>query len=500
MKGSEAMEWEDLLDFGNFIDGKWSRSGVPDARKALLGGASIGVAHLATPENVERSILAAGKAFSVSRSEPAYVRAQVLGGIVDGLRRDKESFARLMALEVGKPVKLGRIEVERAILTFTEAQEESKRLRGEWLPLDLEPSARGRSALVRRVPIGVISAITPFNFPLNLVAHKLAPALACGNAVVLKPAPQAPLTAMKLAALAMEAGLPPGRLNCLHLEASKAAPLVEDERVAMLSFTGSASVGWALKAKAGKKRVALELGGSACAIVHRDADLAWAAARCAAGGFAYAGQSCISVQRILVHRTVLDAFLEAFLERVGRLKVGDPLDEEVDLGPMISEAEARRAESWVERARVAGAKVLCGGLREGAWLRPTVLLDVPADQDVLCEEVFAPVVSVEAFDGLEEAVAKANASRFGLQAGLFTRNIEAVFGVFDALEVGGLVLNDAPTWRADTMPYGGVKNSGQGREGVRYAIEEMTERKVMVLAMGGDGGGLKDDHTKKEES
>jgi glyceraldehyde-3-phosphate dehydrogenase (NADP+) len=335
--------------------------------------------------------------------------------------------------------------------------------------------------LLRRFPLGPIAAITPFNFPLNLVAHKWAPALAAGCTVVHKPAPQTPLTSLKLAALVAEAGWPAGGLNVMEISHAHAGPLVSDERLKLLTFTGSGPVGWALKQRAGKKRVALELGGNASVIVHSDADLAYAAERCVAGGFSYAGQSCISVQRIYVQRSVEEKLLAELLPRVKALHVGDPLDEKTDVGPMISEDAAKRAESWIEEAVTAGARLLTGGKRRGAYLDPTVLGETKSECRVSCEEVFAPVVLVNRYDEFDQALEQVNDSRFGLQAGIFTNDVRRIFAAYERLEVGGLVAGDIPSWRVDHMPYGGVKDSGIGREGLKYAIEEMTEPKLLVM-------------------
>jgi glyceraldehyde-3-phosphate dehydrogenase (NADP+) len=349
--------------------------------------------------------------------------------------------------------------------------------------MDLQAFAAGRWAMVRRFPLGPIAAITPFNFPLNLVAHKWAPALATGCTIVHKPASQTPFSSLLLAELVEQAGWPAGALNVLPLSSRDAERLVADERLKILSFTGSVAVGWDLKKKAGKKRVTLELGGNAGVIVHHDADLEYAADRCSTGGFSYAGQSCISVQRIFVHSSVMNGFLAAFLPRVQKLNMGDPLEEATDVGPMISEADAQRAEEWINEATAAGAQLLCGGKRNGPLLEPTVLTGTRPEQLVNCREVFAPVVTVEPYDDFEEAVRRVNDSLYGLQAGVFTRDTKLLFQAYEELEVGGVIAGDVPTFRIDHMPYGGVKDSGLGREGLRYAIEEMTEQKILVVNM-----------------
>jgi glyceraldehyde-3-phosphate dehydrogenase (NADP+) len=426
-------------------------------------------------------VRAAAEAFDETRKLPTFRRVEVLERIVKALKAEQESIARLIAMEAGKPIQLARAEAARAAMTFTDALEESKRIRGEWMPLDLDANSCGRSALVRRFPVGPVLAITPFNFPLNLVAHKLAPALACGAPVVLKPAPQAPLSALNLARIIHEAGALPGSLNAFLCPVETAQVMVSDDRLKVLSFTGSAAAGWTLKARAGKKRVLLELGGNAGVAVASDADLDHAAARCVYGGFAYAGQVCIAVQRIYVQRSVFDPFVEKMLARVSRLRLGNPLEETTDVGPMITRDAAERTEAWVREAISGGAKLLAGGQRDGAFFEPTVLTNTKAEMKVCREEVFGPVVTVEPFDQLEQALAAINDSPYGLQAGLFTHDSRAIQYAFETLEVGGLLVNEVPTWRADPMPYGGSKDSGLGREGVRYAIEEMTERRVLVM-------------------
>jgi acyl-CoA reductase-like NAD-dependent aldehyde dehydrogenase len=429
------------------------------------------------------AIQAAVRAFEVTRKLPSYERQRVLRAVAQGITDRREEFARTIALEAGKPIRTARAEVERATFTFNIAAEESTRIYGEWLPLDLQAFAASRWAMVRRFPLGPIAAITPFNFPLNLVAHKWAPALAAGCTIVHKPASQTPLSSLLLAELVEQAGWPSGALNVLPLASRDAERLVADEHLKMLSFTGSAMVGWDSKKKAGKKRVTLELGGNAGVIIHHDADLEYAAERCTTGGFSYAGQSCISVQRIFIQSTVMKQFLAAFLPRVQKLKVGDPLEEATDVGPMISEADARRAEGWINAATAAGARLLCGGKRDGSLLEPAVLTGTRREQRVNCDEIFAPVVTVESYDDFGEAVRRVNDSSYGLQAGVFTRDAKLLFEAYEELEVGGVMAGDAPTFRIDHMPYGGVKDSGLGREGLRYAIEEMTEQKILVVNM-----------------
>jgi acyl-CoA reductase-like NAD-dependent aldehyde dehydrogenase len=401
--------------------------------------------------------------------------------VSESISERKQEFARIMAQEAGKPIKAARTEVERAIFTFNVAAEESTRIYGEYLPLDWQEFTAGRWGIVRRFPLGPIAGITPFNFPLNLVAHKVAPAIAAGCPLVLKPAPQTPLTALLLAESVQQAGWPDGGLNVLPLSNEDAGLLVTDERIKLISFTGSAAVGWQIKKNCGKKKVVLELGGNAGVIVHSDADLAYAADRCVVGGFSYAGQTCISVQRILVERSACAKFTDLLLQGVKKLKTGDPLDESSDLGPLIRESDAVRASDWIQEAVRGGARLLCGGQRRGPLLEPTVLTGTRPEMKVNCQEIFAPVVTVEPYDDFNQALRQINNSPYGLQAGLFTRDAKLIFTAYEELEVGGLIAGDVPAFRIDHMPYGGVKDSGLGREGLRYAIEEMTEPKLLVM-------------------
>ncbi|NUO80873.1 aldehyde dehydrogenase family protein, partial [candidate division KSB1 bacterium] len=374
-----------------------------------------------------------------------------------------------------------RIEVARALHTLELGAEECKRIHGEVLPMDLRPHGENRFGFFQRVPLGVVSAITPFNFPLNLVAHKVSPCLAARNTMVLRPASQTPLTAFMLGKIVLEAGWPEGALNVISCPSALAEPLVTDERVKLITFTGSPAVGWELKKQGYKKKVSLELGGNAGVIVHEDANIEAACAATVSGGFSYAGQSCISVQRVLVHEKIFEACVDLLVKKANALVCGDPLDEQTDVGPMINKGEAERAEAWIKEAVTSGAKLLCGGERNGAILRPTILTNTQPNMKVNCLEIFGPVITVEKYSDFKQAVQMVDESAFGLQAGVFTRDIERVRYAFENIEVGGLMVNEAPTWRIDHMPYGGVKESGNTREGVRYAIEEMTEMKLMVV-------------------
>ena len=446
-------------------------------------GEVVGRVAVAGPAEVEAAVSAAVRAFAVTRRLSRFDRSATLARVAAGIGAQAEGIARTIALEAGKPIAFARQEVARAVTTFTLAAEEAKRIAGEPTPIDTEERTRGYDAIVARVPVGPVLAITPFNFPLNLVAHKVAPALAAGCTVVLKPAPQAPLTAHRLGEIVAAAGAPPGTLSVLHCPVGLAEALVGDERLRMLTFTGSARVGWALKARAGRKHVLLELGGDASLVVHADADVDAAARKAALGAFAYAGQVCISVQHILAHEHVYERFRERLLAETTALAVGDPLDPATTVGPLIDAGNAERVLAWIAEARAAGARVLCGGTRgAGNVVVPTVLEAVPRGVRIAEEEVFGPVVTLDRYRDAEEALARVNASRFGLQAGLFTNDLRLVRRAFAALEVGALVVNDSPMLRVDSYPYGGTKESGLGREGVRSAIGAMTEPRVLVLA------------------
>jgi len=466
---------------GFFVDGKWLEEGQLVDVRAPYDQSMIAQVYQGTRQHAEAAIAAAVKAFGTTRRLPAFERQRVLRRVAQGIAERREEFVRTLAQEAGKPIKAARIEVDRAIFTFNVAAEESTRIYGEYLPLDWQESTAGRWGIVRRFPLGPVAGITPFNFPLNLVVHKVAPAIASGCPMVLKPAPQTPLCALLLAEVVQQAGWPDGGLNILPLSNDDAGLLVTDERVKLISFTGSAPVGWAIKKNAGKKKVVLELGGNAGVIVHSDADLAYAADRCVAGGFSYAGQTCISVQRILVERSVCGKFTDLLLAGVSKLRTGDPLEETTDLGPLIRECDAVRATEWVQEAVRGGARLLCGGQRRGALMEPTVLTGTKPEMKVNCQEVFAPVVTVEPYDDFGAALRQVNNSPYGLQAGLFTRDAKLLFNAYEELEVGALIAGDIPAFRVDHMPYGGIKDSGLGREGLRYAIEEMTEPKLLVM-------------------
>ncbi|HEV8401313.1 MAG TPA: aldehyde dehydrogenase family protein [Gemmatimonadales bacterium] len=451
--------------------------------RAPHDGSEIGVVSLAGPEEVRAALDANVAATTACRALPAYQRAAALHKIAEALTAERADLARTLALEAGKPITQARTELDRAIAVFKDAAEEATRISGEMLPADSVPAGAGRIAITRRFPLSPIAAITPFNFPVLLAAHKIAPAMACGATLTLKPPPQDPLTTLRLAELVKASGYPAGGINVVPCHVEVAQLLIEDPRVRLITFTGSAKAGWAIRAKAGTKRVALELGGNAAVIIEPDADLTWAAARCAIGGFTYAGQSCISTQRIFVHESVYTQFLDAFVQRVRQLQVGDVLDEQTDVGPMISLDAAERVERWIGEAKAAGAEIALGGKRTAQLLEPTVLLHTSPEMKVNCEEVFAPLVTVTPYAKLDDAVAAVNASPYGLQAGVFTTNLKTMFRLHAELDVGAVNGNDIPGFRVDRLPYGGAKASGLGREGVRCAIEEMTELRVLTLKL-----------------
>ena len=441
---------------------------------------------LADEPLAEEATAAAVRAFERMRARTSYERKVMLARVAQEIETNQEAFADLIAHEAGKPITLARAEVTRAISTFQLGSEEATRVGGEVMPLDITAAARGYSGSWMRVAAGPVVAISPFNFPINLVAHKMAPAIACGCSIVLKPPPQAPLTSLLLAECIRCSGLPEDAVQVVPCDVAVAEKLVRDDRFATLSFTGSTAVGWHLKAVAGKKRVLLELGGNAAIVVHDDAPLDWACERTVASAFGYAGQVCIKAQRLYVHRPIADRFVARLVERTRAIEPKSPLDPTALCGPMIDEASARRVEQWVHEATRAGARVLFGARREGNRYWPT-LLEFDGDGrglKVVDEEIFGPVLTVHRYDTWDEALAMADSTRYGLQAGIFTDSRARVAEAFRRLRVGGLIVNDGPTFRVDAMPYGGTRDSGLGREGVRFAIEEMTERKLLVVHEG----------------
>ena len=470
-----------LGEFGIQVGGSQRETGETYEIKSPYDDSIVAVVHRATPDDVEDAIAKAVAAFETTRHLPSWKREQILTQISQGIAARREELGETIALEAGKPLKTALVEVDRAVFTFKIAAEESKRIYGEIVPLDWLPGNEGRRAEIRRVPLGPIAGISPFNFPLNLVAHKVAPALAAGNPILLRPASQTPLAALKLAEIIYETDWPKDAFAVLPCSTDTARPLVEDDRIKLLTFTGSPVVGWGLKNKAGRKRVTLELGGNAAVIVNDDADVEYAAERIAWGGFTNAGQTCISVQRVFVHEQIYDRFAQELVRRVEALKVGDPLDPDVDVGPVIDSGNAERIDEWLDEAKEAGAEVLTGGERENSVWRPTVLAGAPETARVSCDEVFAPLLGLTKFSDVDEAIDAAGRSEFGLQGGIFTHDVRVIEKAFDRIDVGGLMVNDVPTFRIDHMPYGGVKASGAGREGLRYAIEEMTELKLLTI-------------------
>ena len=464
------------------VDGEWIETGDWLDVLSPYDGSLVGRVAKGGAAEAQRAVDAAARA--MDNPLAAHERAAILDRTAHLVDERAEEIARTISSEAGKPMKAARVEVARATSTFTMAAVEARKLAGDVVPMDASPAGAGKLAVTLRVPVGVVGAISPFNFPFNLVAHKVAPALAAGCAVVLKPASQTPLSALLLAELETEAGLPAGWLNVVCGPASEIGDvLVGDERVALITFTGSSGVGWKLRERAPRKRVNLELGNATPVIVAADADLDDVATRLAANAFSFAGQSCISVQRIYVERDAYDAFLERFLPKVDALVVGDPADDATDVGPLIAQTERDRVLEWIEEATARGARLLTGGTLDGELLRPTVVAEAPPDAKVACEEVFGPLCTVSPYDSLDEAIALANGTRYGLQAGVFTRDVKAALHAARQLEFGGVTINEAPTFRADQMPYGGVKDSGNTREGPAYAVREMTDERLVVLQL-----------------
>jgi acyl-CoA reductase-like NAD-dependent aldehyde dehydrogenase len=470
-----------MKEYKLFINGHWKESEQVHEIKSPYDQAVVGKVHFAAKEHVEEALAAADNAFQKTRRLSSYERSSVLGKISAGIKAHKEELARSITLQSGKVIRDARTEVDRAAMTFEIASEEAKRLGGEIIPLDFIPQNEKRWGLVRRFPIGVVTAITPFNFPLNLLAHKVAPALAVGNTVVLRPASQVPITSLLLGEIIQESGYPNGGFNALPAGYKESEILLTDDVVKKVTFTGSPAVGWELKKKAYQKKVTLELGGNAAVIVEPDADLSYAIPRIVTGSFAYSGQICISIQRIFLQEDIYERFMADFLGRAQQLKMGDPLEETTDIGPMINLGAAKQTEEWIEEAVGMGARVVCGGKREGAMFEPTILENVIPDLRISWLEAFAPVVVVYPYSDFAKALEAVNYSIYGLQAGVFTNDLRKTFEAYEILDVGGVIMNDIPTFRIDHMPYGGVKQSGFGREGIRYAIEEMTELKLLAI-------------------
>ena len=465
-----------------YLAGEFVEAGTPLEVRDPATDELVATTFQAGPAELERAVVAAVEGFARTRRLASYERRDALAHVAQRIADEADELAELLTRESGKPIRDARGEVARASLTFRTAAEEALRINGEWMPLDWNAANKGRSGIWRRYPIGPVAGISPFNFPLNLAAHKVAPALAAGCSIVLKPPSKDPLVMLRVARYLDETDLPRGAVSILPMDRPTGDALVSDDRFKPLSFTGSPSVGWKMKAEAGKKKVVLELGGNAGAIVDETADLDWAVARLVYGSFAYAGQVCISVQRIYVVESIYAEFERRFIEKVRGVKAGNPLDPDTDLGPMVDDKAVARTDEWVREAIAGGARALTGGQPDGRFYPPTVLVDVPRDARVCGEEVFAPVVNLFRVPEFAAAIDEINNARFGLQCGLFTNDLEQTLLAHDELEVGGVIVNDVPTWRIDPMPYGGVKASGLGREGLRWSIEDMTEPRLLAFA------------------
>jgi len=470
-----------MREFKILLGGNWEEGQERRTLRYPYDDREIAEVHIAGVSQAEKALDMAEAAFDAMRRLSSEERFNILAKVSSRLKELEQEIAREITLACGKPIKDATTEVKRAQFTFLTAAEEAKRIGGEIYPLDMRKGAEKRWAIVRRFPIGIIFGIAPFNFPLNLVAHKLAPAIASGNSIIIRPATQTATVALRLGQILYEAGLPEGALSVLPSTYEAADRIIGDPRVKLLTFTGSAQVGWGLKKKAAKKKVVLELGGNAASIVEPDVPLEWSVERNVLGAYNYSGQVCISVQRIYVHQSIYREFLDRFVERVKTLKIGDPLDPEVRVGPLINDAAVEKTLSWVEEAKKMGGKVLMGGERKGRIITPMVIVDVPHEAKVVSEEAFAPLVVIMPYEKFEEAVERVNDSKYGLQAGVFTKDLLKIRYAYENIEVGGVVVNDAPSFRVDHMIYGGVKESGFGREGLRYAIEEMTEPRLLVL-------------------
>jgi acyl-CoA reductase-like NAD-dependent aldehyde dehydrogenase len=465
-----------------YLAGQFVERGSPLEVVNPSTGETVATTWQAGVAELEEATVAAVQAFDKTRRLASFERRDALAHVADRIAAEADELADLLMRESGKPIRDARGEVARASLTVRTAAEEALRINGEWLPLDWMAANRGRSGIVRRYPIGPVAAINPLNFPLNLAAHKIAPAIAAGCTIVLKPPSKDPLVMLRIAQYVDETSLPRGAVSILPMDRQTGDRMVADERFKVLTFTGSPSVGWKMKEKAGKKKVVLELGGNAGVIVDETADLDWTVGRLAFGSFAYSGQVCISVQRIYVVESVFEEVKRRFVDKVASIKMGDPSDPGTDLGPMVDANAVARTHEWVTEALEMGATALTGGRPDGAYYPPTILVDVPRDARVCGEEVFAPVVNLFPVPDFRAAIAEINDSRFGLQCGVFTNDLERTLMAHDELEVGGVIVNDVPTWRTDPMPYGGVKDSGVGREGLRWSIEDMTEPRLLAFA------------------
>ncbi|MGF1616778.1 MAG: aldehyde dehydrogenase family protein [Acidimicrobiia bacterium] len=465
-----------------YLAGSWRDDGEPFEVRSPHDGSLVAEVARPTEPDIESALAQAAAVLDEAQRVPIHARAEALTHISRRILERLEDLAQLIALEGGKPIKWARIEISRAASTFRWAAEECRRTGGEFQRLDTDPSMEQRAVLVRRFPLGTVLGIAPFNWPVNLVAHKMAPALAVGAPIIVKPATATPLGALALAEFFDETNLPKAMLSVLTARADAAEKMVTDPRVAMVSFTGSSDVGWHLQRQAAEKRFTLELGGNAAVIVHEDADVDHAAARIAVGGYYQAGQACVAVQRVLVHRPVYEEFVNRLVKEVAQLKVGDPLDETVDVGPLIDREAANRVGSWIDEAVAGGAQLVLGGAVKDAFVTPTILTDTTPDMKVVRDEVFGPVTAVTAYDTFSEALDLVNDSEYGLHTGVFTSDVTRAFEAHRTLKVGGIILNDTSAFRADQMPYGGTKRSGHGREGLRYAMEDMTEPRALVFS------------------
>jgi glyceraldehyde-3-phosphate dehydrogenase (NADP+) len=470
-----------ISEYKILTDGKWVSGKEVRDIKSPYDGEVVGKVHFADIEQVRGAVDAAQEAFQKTKMLSSYERARTLEFVSDQIAKTKEELARSITLGAGKAIKSARVEADRAVNTFQIAAEEAKRMNGEIIPLDLSPQTAGRWGLVRRFPVGVMVGITPFNFPLNLVAHKVAPAMASGNTILLRPASQVAMTSSILAEIIHQSDFPAGGFNHIPCGYSAADYFLEDERIKKITFTGSPEIGWELKKKAHKKRVTLELGGNAAVVIEPDANLDFALPRTVLGAYAYSGQVCISIQRIFLHKKIYDKFMAGFVDATTKLVLGDPMEEETDIGPMINLDAAKQTEEWVVEALEDGARLVCGGKRDGPIFQPTILENVNPQLRISCQEAFAPVVVVYPYEDFDEALQSVNDSIYGLQAGIFTNDLKKAFQAYEILDVGGVICNDIPTFRIDHMPYGGVKESGFGREGLKYAIEEMTELKLLAV-------------------
>lgn len=472
-------------EYGFLIDNGWIKGSEKRDVNSPYDGEVAGTVNIPGDDDCGKALESSERAFKKFRSAPSHEKKWILRNIADGIEKRKDELAEILVLEGGKPLKSARVEVQRAITTFSVGAEEADSLaKGELVPIDIAEGNENMFGMSRRFPVGIVMGISPFNFPLNLVAHKVAPAIASGNTIILKPATQTPLSALILGEIVIEAGLPPGVFNILTLPGSETEKVLDDERIKKISFTGSDEVGWHLMGKYPGKKVTLELGGNAATVIDEDPpDLDYAVSRNVWGAFYQAGQSCISVQRIYVHEKIYEKYLEQFAEQTEKLKVGNPLNDDTDIGPVIDNSSADRIMEWIDESVRDGANVITGAERDGNTISPTVMTNVKHRHKISCNEVFGPVVHIERYSDYDDVLDRVNDTRYGLQAAVFTKDMNRAFKAYETLNYGGVIVNDFPSFRVENMPYGGVKDSGIGREGLRYAIEEMTELKLMVVKL-----------------